>query len=300
MRLLNSRGGLLVRSLLAALVLAISSVSAHAQAWVPPAGIGVVSVVYQTINNTNHRLTDGSLFDGYDSLSRGVLFSIDYAFTDRFSLSVGVPYLGSKYTGPEPSFFGLAVDDCFCWNSGWQDLAATARYNLANGAFAVTPSIAIGMPTHNYDYFGEAVLGRNLHELRFAVDVGQRLDAIWERLSVSARYSYALVEQVLDLPNNRSNIYIDTDIMATRKLVTRVGLSWQLSHGGLRSTEVVTDEQYAQYDRLIKDNNFHITGGLSYSLPKVDVFASYVHYAAGTDTHVGHAITAGLSLPFER
>ena len=49
-----------------------------------------------------------------------------------------------------------------------------------------------------------------------------------------------------------------------------------------RSTEVVTEEQYSQYDRLIKDNNFHITGGVSYSLPKVDVFASYVHYAAGT------------------
>ncbi len=63
---------------------------------------------------------------------------------------------------------------------------------------------------------------------------------------------------------------------------------------------MVTEEQISQYDRIIKDNNFHINGGVSYSLPKVDVFASYVHYAGGTDTHVGHAITAGLSFPFER
>jgi len=289
-----------VRSLLIALALTTSSVSAHAQAWVPPAGIGVVNVVYQAINNTNHRLADGSLFDGYDSLSRGVLFSLDYAFTDRLSITVGIPYLGSKYTGPEPSFFGLAVDDCFCWQHGWQDFGATARYNIANGPFAVTPSISFGLPSHNYDYFGEAVLGRNLNEIRLAIDVGRRLDAISDRLSVSARYSYAIVEKVLDLPNNRSNIAVDADILATRKLSTRVGVAWQRSHGGLTSNEVATEEQFSQYDRILKDNNFHISGGVSYSLPKVDVFASYVYYAAGTDTHVGRAFTAGLSFPFER
>ena len=108
MRLLNRTGGCPRAIAPRRARLALSSVSAHAQAWVPPARIGLVSVVYQTINNTNHRLTDGSLFDGYDSLSRGVLFNLDYAFTDRFSISVGVPYLGSKYTGPEPSLFGLA------------------------------------------------------------------------------------------------------------------------------------------------------------------------------------------------
>jgi hypothetical protein len=300
MHLLNRTAAVLVRSLLVALVLAVGSASAHAQAWVPPARIGLVSVVYQAINNTNHRLTDGSLFDGYDSISRGVLFNLDYAFTDRFSISVGVPYLGSKYTGPEPSLFGLAIDDCICWNHGWQDFGFTARYNLRNDAFALTPSVSLGVPTHNYDYFGEAVLGRNLNEIRLQVDVGQRLDAISDRLSVSGRYSYAIVEEVLDLPNNRSNMAVEAGVMATRKLATRVGVSWQRSHGGLRSTEVLTEEQYAQYDRLLKDNNVHITGGVSYSLPKVDVFASYVHYAAGTDTHVGHAITAGLSFPFER
>src|SRR5688572_33190357 len=101
----RTRTAALVRALLALAALTIGHAAALAQAWVPPAGIGLVTVMYQTINNTNHRLTDGSLFDGYDSLSRGVLFNLDYAITDRFSFSIGVPYLGSKYTGPEPSFF---------------------------------------------------------------------------------------------------------------------------------------------------------------------------------------------------
>src|SRR5688572_2660537 len=132
----RTRTAALVRALLALAALTIGHAAAHAQAWVPPAGIGVVSFVYQDINNTNHRLTDGSLFDGYDSVSRGVLVNLDYAVSDRLSFSVGIPYIGSKYTGPEPSFFGLALDDCFCWNHGWQDLGVTVRYNLANEAFA--------------------------------------------------------------------------------------------------------------------------------------------------------------------
>lgn len=266
----------------------------------PPARIGIVSVVYQDIDNTSHRLTDGTKLDGYDSVSRGVLLNLDYAVTDRFSFSVGIPYIAAKYLGPEPSFFALPIDDCRCWNHGWQDLALAVRYNLTNEAFALTPSISIGLPTHDYDYFGEAVLGRNLNEVRIAIDAGQRLDAISPRLSVSGRYSYAIVEKVLDLSNNRSNVSLETGFLATRKLATRVAFTWQRSHGGLRSTEFVIDEQILQFDRLLKDNYFHITGGVSYSLPRFDLFASYVHYLSGTDTHVGRAVTAGLSWPFER
>ena len=43
---------------------------------------------------------------------------------------------------------------------------------------------------------GEAVVGRNLREVRIAVDAGQRLDAISPKLSVQGRYSYAFVERV--------------------------------------------------------------------------------------------------------
>jgi hypothetical protein len=267
---------------------------------VPPARVGVVSVVYQDIDNTTHRLNDGTTLDGYDSVSRGVLLNLDYAVTDRFSFSVGVPYVAAKYLGPEPSFFALPIDNCRCWNQGWQDLAMAVRYNLSNKAFALTPSISIGMPTHDYEYFGEAVLGRNLNEFRIAIDAGHRLDAISDRLSVSGRYSYSIVEKVLDLANNRSNMSVESGFLATRKLATRVAFSWQRSHGGLRSTEILADEQVQQFDRILKDNYFHISGGASYSLPRFDVFASYLHYAGGTDTHGGRAITIGLSWPFER
>ena len=124
------------------------------------------------------------------------------------------------------------------------------------------------LPSHAYDYFGEAVLGRNLNEVRVAIDVGRRMDAISDKLSISGRYSYALVEKVLDLPNNRSNMALETGFQATRRLATRLGFTWQRSHGGLRSTEFTTVEEYEQYDRIIRDNHFHIAGGVAYLIPR--------------------------------
>jgi len=275
-----------------------------AQAWVPPAGVGAITVGFQSIVNTGHRLHDGSRLPGYESDSRTLAFDFDYALTDRWSFAIGVPYVASRYLGPEPSLFGLPIDDCLCWNHGWQDLNFTARYNLANGVFALTPSVSVGTPTHAYADIGEAVLGRNLTEWRFAIDAGRRLDAISPRLMVSARYSYAVVERVPDstgtaVANNRSNGAVEGGFMLARRLWLRGAFAWQASHGGLRSTEF-NDDNFLLYDRVLRDNYRHVGAGVSYSLPRADVFFSYLAYVAGTDTHVGRAVTFGVSLPFER
>ncbi len=68
-----------------------------------------------------------------------------------------------------------------------------------------------------YNYRGEAALGRDLKELRLAVDVGRRLDAISPKLSVQARYSYAIVEQVLEIPNNRINAAVEGALQVFRR-----------------------------------------------------------------------------------
>jgi hypothetical protein len=273
--------------------------AASSQAWVPPAGVGAVNLIFQDVDHTGHLLDDGTFLPGYESASQGLLLEADYAVTDRFSITAGIAYIRAKYLGPEPSFFGLPVDDCFCWNRDWQDAYITARYNLLNGTFALTPSVSYLFPTHDYDYFGEAVVGRNLRETRIAIDAGQRLDVISPRLSVSGRYSYAFVEEVLGLPNDRSNMAVSFGFLFTRKLSASVDFYWQRSHGGLKSTEFVTEEQWLQFDRLLKDNSFHFGGSIAYSFPRVDLFASYIKFESGTDTHTGRAITFGISWPFQ-
>ena len=197
------------------------------------------------------------------------------------------------------------LDDCFCWNHSFQDLGLTARYNLFGRsfeAFALTPSVGYGVPTHDYPVVGEAVVGRNLDELRLAVDSGLRLDAISPRLSVSGRYSYAFVEQVLDLPNNRSNGYLSVGYLFGQRLAGSLDFYWQHSHGGLTNDDFfagVPDEVFIQFDRILKDNSFHIGGSVAYSFTNLDLFANYIAFVDGTDTHLGRSVTVGISYPFQ-
>lgn len=270
------------------------------QAWAPPAGVGSVTLLFQHVDHTGHRLDDGSFFPGYESESRVALVQLDYALTDRLSFSLGVPYVGARYTGDEPSFFGLPVDECRCWQTGWQDLNVTLRYNLLNDSLAVSPSISYGTPLRSYEYFGEAVVGRSLDELRLAVDIGKRLDAISPKLSISGRYSYAFVEEVLGLPNDRSNASLSLGYQLTPRFSASADAYWQHSHGGLRSSEFVTDEQWSQYDRLLRDQSFHLGATFAYSFDRFDLFASYIDFTDGKDTHTGRAISFGVSWPFVR
>jgi hypothetical protein len=293
--------------------LAAAAPPVWAQAWVPPAGLGSVTVAVQTINNTGHTNTDGEFLQIGRSVNTRIDIDVDYALTDRFSLSAGIPFVLARYVDPLP--YGPPIpfplrDECRCWQSGWQDFGFTARYNIVNGAFALTPSVSAGVPSHDYEFRGEAVVGQRLKELRISVDAGQRLTAISPRLYLQGRYSYAFVERVIDIPNDRSNATVEGGFLITRRLAARGLLLWQRVHGGLRfggsdssalpfPGDVNTPERMFEHDRLLRDNNWRLGAGTTYSMPQMDVFASYVEFVRGTDSHSGRAFTAGVSWPFE-
>src|SRR5579863_757619 len=147
-----------------------------AQAWLPPAGDGSVSFTYQRIDNTGHKLTNGQFVPGGKSLDMSLYVEAEYAPINRFSFTVGVPWVFAKYTDanpPPPPVPFLPVDQCRCWQSGFQDFGVTSRYNLVGGpssAFVLTPSVSLGVPSHEYNFRGEAALGRDLREGRMGVD----------------------------------------------------------------------------------------------------------------------------------
>ncbi|HEY3125402.1 MAG TPA: hypothetical protein VGK70_15250, partial [Thermoanaerobaculia bacterium] len=100
----------------------------------------MVSLTFQYVNNTGHRLPDGSLLRQGDSRDIGILFEGSFAVTDRLALSLGVPYILAKYTGTIEFPIFRSVDTCHCWHSSFQDLTFLAQYRLGEGSFAITPS----------------------------------------------------------------------------------------------------------------------------------------------------------------
>jgi hypothetical protein len=107
---------------------------------------------------------------------------------------------------------------------------------------------------------------------------------------------------VLDLPNDRSNAYLSVGWLFTQRLAGSLDFLWQYSHGGLTNDDFfagVPDEVFIQFDRILKDNSFHIGGSVAYSFTRIDLFANYVAFVDGTDTHLGRSVTVGVSYPFQ-
>lgn len=152
-------------------------------------------------------------------------------------------------------------------------------------------------------------MGRNLREVQVGAAGAVRLAGLLPKAVVQAGYTYAFVQKILGIPNDRANGFVELGYAASRRLYLRAEARWQRTHGGLRvgypsgdpfppPGEVNTPELVAEHDRLLRDDNWRIGGGISYSLGDVDVFAGVSKYVAGTDTHDGQVYTVGLTYYF--
>lgn len=291
-------------------VLALAPSPAAAQVFTLPQGVGAVTLAWQYVDNTGHRLSDGYLRVAGQSVTTSADFELEYGITDRLSATFGIPYVFAKYTGSLPPPSGLPVDACQCWHSSFQDFSLAARYRFGDDPWAATPVVRYVRPSHGYNYVGEAAVGRDLQEVQVGVGAGLRLVGFLPQGSVQAGYTYSFVEKVLDIPNDRSNGFVQLGYALTRRLFVHAGGTWQRTHGGLRIGSVTgnpfflpgefnTPARFAQRDRLTRSNYWHVGGGLSYSAGPVDVFASISKYVSGTDTHNGQAYTAGATWYFD-
>jgi hypothetical protein len=272
-----------------------------AQAFTPPAQVGSVTLGWQWVSNTGHFLTDGTLFPRGESVTTSALVEVDYGVTDRFAAAVALPYVFARYTGGLPPFSQLERDSCRCWHSSFQDFAIAGRYRFGDDFWAITPTLRYSLPTHDYPYEGEAVVGRNLQELQAGIHAGWRLAPMLPKASVQAGYSYAVTEKPFDdITNNRSNGYFDFGYAVTRSFYARGGASWQRTHGGLTSFELITTPgRFPQRDRILRTAYWHLTGGAAYSATLADVFVSIEKYVWGRDAHDGIAYTIGTTWYFD-
>jgi len=302
------------RFLLAAAVVVAAPASTLAQAFTVPRHVGAVTLGWQYIDNTGHRLSDGYYRAAGESVSQSALVEFDYGITQRLSASVGVPYVFAKYTGAQPPPSGLPVDKCACWHSSFADFSFGARYRFGNDTWAVTPLVRYGHPSHDYPYQGEAVVGRNLNELQLGVAAGLRLSGFLSRATVQTTYAYSFVESPLeDISIDKSTLALDLGYALSRRFYLRAFGAGVYTHGGLRAGSPtgnpfffpgelapIGGERWVQRDRLLAVKYWQVGGGLSYSLGPFDLFASFSKYVWGRDAHNGQSFNLGTTWYFER
>lgn len=300
---------LFATAIVAGLVSAPSPVAA--QAFTPPKGLGAVTLAWQHVDNTGHRLSDGYFRPTGQSVTTSVLLDLEYGVTNRLSANVGIPYVFAKYTGALPPLSRSPLDACRCWQSGFQDFTFGARYRFGTDTWAVTPLVRVGQPSHGYPHKGEAVVGKQLSEAQVGLSAGAKLAGFLSRASVQAIYTYAFVEKALeDISVNRSNMAVDLGYALNGRLYVRAGATWLHTHGGLRIGSVTgipfpfpgelnTPERLAEGDQLRRVRWWQVGGGVSYSAGPVDVFASFNKYVWGRDAHNGQVYNLGATWYFD-
>ena len=276
--------------------------SLFAQAWLSPKGEGSISLGYQHIYIRNHAFSNGERLDVGRIHSHGLNLDVDYSLTDRLALTIGLPYIAAKYSGPKPHQLPI---DGGTYQGTFQDFRINARYNVARGPAVITPFFGVGIPSHSYPYFAHSAVGRGLHEYRVGLNFARRLDPVLSNAYFQARYSYAFVERTLGIAPNRS----DTEFQFGYFLTPRVSLlglgSWHLTHSGIAYTYQVfpadlTAEQFLHHDQIGKSNILDVGGGAAFSLsPSLDMFASVMHTLRARNGHAHAAVVSvGLSWSF--
>jgi hypothetical protein len=274
-----------------------------AQAWVPPAGEGTVSVAYQNYYVTGHFDPAGRPTKNGGTHTSAVVTELEYSITDTIGLSVSLPFIASKYTGSSSyvvrgflTFPGPLDDGSY--HAAVQDWRVEARRVFEAGPVAVAPFVGVIIPTHDYETVGEAVPGRDRRELQLGASVSAMLDPVIPGAYVHARYSYGASERIQDLPYTHSNIDLEGGHAVTSRVSLRGLVSWQIAHKGPTAEELAPDWQH--HDRFIASSYVNLGGGPSVSLTRaVDIYALWVAAVAGdSGAHVSRAFAIGTSWNF--
>jgi hypothetical protein len=236
----------------------------RAQAWVPPRGEGTVSLTYQNYDVIGHFDIQGRENTNGGTRSQSLITELDYGVTDKIGLSLSLPFITSKYTGP----------------------------------LAVTPFIGGLFPTHDYETVGEAVPGRHRRELQLGASASVRLDPLLGDGSVHVRYMYAAAERVNNFPYTRSNIDFEGDHAVVSRIALRGLARLQISHRG--PTLAALEPDWVNHDRFIAPNYLELGGGASVSLTQsADVYALWVTTVSGSNgAHRERTLAVGASWSF--
>jgi hypothetical protein len=298
---------------------------ANAQAFVPAAGEGNVTIAYQNLLATGHLDLNGHLMPGASGTdhvhTHALVAEAELGITGRLAVSVALPYIRSRYDGTAPHRPG-GIDSTAApreWDDGhyhqtFQDFRVGARYNIMSRPVAITPFVDGIIPSHHYANIAHAAVGKDLRAVVFGGTVGGFLDRLAAGLFFQSQVSHAIVQEVLNIRPNRSRVDSELGYFITPRLAVRFLESYQLTHDGIDiiafdpMTEGVihnnpgiqfTGEYRVNHDRLQRANYLTLGGGVSFALrDSVDIFTNVVNTVWGENVHPLRGITVGLNTHF--
>ena len=315
-----------LRWLLAGLMVGLlHSAAGRAQEWLPPAGEAWFSAGYGNVFNTNHYLgvTGPGEVDVGHIRAQGFAFQLGYGLTDRFALSLGIPFVENRYycvpsapCTPHPGYvdnsghFVPGYTDNGLYHGTFQDYRIGLDYQLLTGDFSLAPFAAAIIPSHSYVYFAHAAPGKDLHQYLLGFTAAATLNQLVPGTYVIGTYNYAFVQPVLGINLNRSDFSLEAGYFLsflTPALGVRFLGTGFYTHGGLAYSSPLEllampngQVLFQHHDQIGKERSVQLGGGFSYTLSgSTTLYVSYLRSVYGRDVlKADNGISFGFTVNF--
>jgi hypothetical protein len=290
------------RAILVVLIFCALTGSAHAQAWVPAQGEGAIAIQWQNAFSRDHFFPI-IRFDIGHIQTNALVFDGTYGLTDKVAVDVSLPYIASKYNGPQPH--PTQLDDG-TYHGTVQDFRVALRYNVRAGRFAVTPYVGTILPSHAYEFYAHAAPGRRIREVQVGAYVARLLDNLIPGGFLQARLAYGFQQPVANIDHGRAMGDLEIGDFITERLRVFALGSGQLTHGGV-DIPIMGPGGMAMslqpfHDRIDRTHFLNVGGGAAFALrDSVDLFGSMVTSVANRNGHaLNRGIDIGVSWSFKR
>jgi hypothetical protein len=277
-------------------------VPARAGAWLPGSGEGSVSLTFGNYAFDGHFAADGRRDPFGGTQAHSAWLEGSYGLTDRLTVSAGLPFVWTRLSGGFPEGVPLGPLDDGRYHGDFQDFRFELALGMLRGDLGIAPFLAVGVPSHEYEYVGEAVPGKGLSELLLGLAGGRSLGPFLPRAYLHARYSYAFIEKLdPDVDRlDRSNLDAELGHAVGSRVMLRTLLAWQVTHGGLDLEDMRHHPDFFRsHDRAARTNYLNLGGGVTMALAgSWDLYAIFYKTVAGENAHQARSISLGVTWRF--
>ena len=299
------------RLLAAAALLVLPARLSSAQAYIPAAGDGTVSVAFQSVHSSPQLDSTGA--KGYPSEdwdNQSLISQVEYGLTDRIAVHASLPFMMTRYKGWNPH----SDYDDGTYHGAFQDFYFGMRYGVVQSpAFALAPFVEVVIPSHSYQSQVQSAPGRDVRVLLVGTAVGGFLDDLLPGLYFQSRISYGFTQEVVNIHPNRTGVDSAIGYFVNPRFAVQFVQTLQYANNGMWTIFYpdfsayvtgggeVTDEHWANHDRLFRGRVLALGGGVTYAFNEsVGLFASASTAAwARMIPRPERALTVGMNWSFQ-
>lgn len=287
---------------------AVLGAGRRAQAWLPEKGHGSFSVAYQDLYIHYHTDSHGDKSVPGTIDNHSVFLDFDYGLSDRWALSIGLPYKSNRYRGaPHPPVIddhGENFIDDGDYHDGWANWNLSLRYQWRDGPWAITPFVSYGSPSHDYSTYAHSAFGTGQTRFEVGINTGHRFGPPMQNVYFYGSYGYSMMEVVDHRRVNHSTLTLELSYFLTPRVSARLLMVGQKTHNGLDFPADYPPPRNGDYffhhDQNVRNDFVNVGVGLNYQHnDRYGLFANYGQTLWGENAHlIDSAVTVGISRNF--